>query len=46
MRDDKIKILLVDDDEDDYVIISDTLSQIKNQEFNFSGRPDSGNPGI
>ena len=35
MRDDKIKILLVDDDEDDYVIISDTLSQIKNQDFDF-----------
>lgn len=33
MKDDVVRILLVEDDEDDYVIIRDVLSEIEGQEF-------------
>lgn len=36
MNKDKIKILLIDDDEDDYVIVRETLSEIRNSAFEVS----------
>lgn len=33
MPEDKIKVLLIDDDEDDYVIVRETLSEIRNSVF-------------